>query len=80
MHCLDYWDWLFHFISQNSTKTFGIQEAARNKQEQHINKHFENFISESCSNFLFSSIHTKQPLYFCHTSIKLECLYNFRCF
>ena len=52
MHCLDYLDWLFYFISQNSIEICGIQEAARNKQEQHINKHIKNFINESCSNFL----------------------------
>ena len=55
MHCLDYLD--FYFISQNSIKTGGIQEAARNKQEQHINKQIYNFTRESCSNFLGCIIH-----------------------
>ena len=52
MHYLDYLVWPFYFISQNSIKICGIQEAARNKQEQHINKYIKNFMCESCSNFL----------------------------
>ena len=62
MHCSDYWEWRFHFVSQTPGKTFGIQEAAGYKQEEHINKHFNNFISESCTNFLL----------YCHPS----CLEN----
>ena len=52
MHCLGYLVWPFYLISQNSIKICGIQEAARNKQEQHISNHVENFVSESCSTFL----------------------------
>ena len=52
MHCLDYTDWLFHFISQNSIKTIGIEEEPRYKKKQHVNKHFNNSISESCSNLV----------------------------
>ena len=42
----------FDFVSQNSIEICGIQEGARNKQEQQINKHMKNFVSESCSKFL----------------------------
>ena len=41
----------FYLVSQNWIKMCGIQKGTRNKQEQHINKGIENFVSESCSNF-----------------------------
>ena len=57
MHCLDYLVWLFYFISQMSIKICGIQEGARNKQEQHINNYIKNLMSESCSNFFGAMLH-----------------------
>ena len=52
MHCLEYSDRLFEIVLQNSIKICGIQEAARNKQEQHITKRIKTFISESYSSSL----------------------------
>ena len=48
MHCLDYVVWPFYSLPQSSIKICGIQEATRNKQEQHINKDIKNFVSENC--------------------------------
>ena len=45
MHCL-------HYATDFPFDSMKVNEAARNKQEQSINKHFNNFTSQSCSHFL----------------------------